>query len=45
LTDARVSEYESLANLVNNQSDEMVAKAAARLEREARSAECKEQKR
>ena len=44
LTDARVSEYESLANLVNNQSDEMIAKAAARLEREARDAERKEQR-
>jgi aminoglycoside/choline kinase family phosphotransferase len=44
LTDATVSEYQSLANLVKNQSDEMVAKAAARLEREARSAERKAQR-
>jgi aminoglycoside/choline kinase family phosphotransferase len=41
LTDATVSEYQNLANLVKNQSDEMVAKAAARLEREARRAEGK----
>jgi aminoglycoside/choline kinase family phosphotransferase len=39
LADAAVSEYQNLANLVKSQSDETVAKAAARLEREARSAE------
>jgi aminoglycoside/choline kinase family phosphotransferase len=44
LTDPTVSEYQSLANLVKNQRDEMVAKAAARLEREARSAERKAQR-
>jgi len=33
------SDYQSLANLVKDQSDEAVAKVAARLEREARSAE------
>ena len=44
LTDAAVSEYQNLADLVKNQSEEMVAKAAARLEREARSAERKAQR-
>jgi len=44
LTDATVSEYQNLADLVKNQSEEMVAKAAARLEREARSAERKAQR-
>ena len=39
LTEATRSDYQSLANLVKNQSDEAVAKVAARLEREARSAE------
>ena len=39
LTEASCSDYHILAKLVENQSDEVVAKAAARLEREARSAE------
>jgi aminoglycoside/choline kinase family phosphotransferase len=39
LTESTRSDYQSLANLVKNQSDEAVAKVAARLEREARSAE------
>ena len=39
LTEGALSDYQSLANLVNNQSEEMVAKAAARLEMEARSVE------
>jgi aminoglycoside/choline kinase family phosphotransferase len=39
LTEAELSDYQSLANLVKSQSDEMVAKVARRLEIEARSAE------
>ena len=39
LTEPSGSDYQSLANLVKNQSDEMVAKVAASLEKEARSAE------
>jgi aminoglycoside/choline kinase family phosphotransferase len=39
LTEAALSDYRSLANLVKNQSDEMVAKVASRLEMEALSAE------
>ena len=39
LTEPTPSDYLTLANLVKNQSDEAVAKAAVRLEREARSAE------
>jgi aminoglycoside/choline kinase family phosphotransferase len=39
LTAGTLSDYRSLANLVNNQSEEMLARVAARLEMEARSAE------
>jgi aminoglycoside/choline kinase family phosphotransferase len=41
LTEPSCSDYQILASLVEDQSDEAVAKAAARLEREARSAERK----
>ena len=36
LTEGTLSDYQSLADLVNNQSEEMIAKVAARLEMEAR---------
>ena len=39
LREPSCSDYQILANLVENQSDEVIAKVAARLEREARSVE------